>query len=87
MKSEEKKHNGHLIELKPLDKKKAQLFIDSVNVPYGKFDDGLFYLNAYAYDPNKDLFELAMKYLDHKDKAKKITGNKKGEKGGKDHGL
>jgi hypothetical protein len=71
MKAERTEHAGHRIELRDTHGR-IELRIDDARVPYGRFANGKYYLDDYAYDWTDDLMELARRYVDYRHKADKI---------------
>jgi hypothetical protein len=46
-----------------------ELFIDGQPVPYGQLPDGSYALQEYAYDWDRDLIDLARRFIDYQDQA------------------
>lgn len=58
-------HEGHTIRLIRAGDGE-RLYIDDVEVGFGRDDGGLYYLQAYAYDRHESLMEVARRYIDYR---------------------
>lgn len=63
-------HNGHRIEI--AGKEEPTVLIDGEPVRWGRLDDGSYYLHEFAYEPADSLAEVAKRYVDHLERAKKL---------------
>jgi hypothetical protein len=66
-----REHKGHRVELRG-DGPALELRIDGEPVAYDRAPDGRYFLNDYAYDPADDLMDLALRYLDYRERADAI---------------
>jgi hypothetical protein len=79
MKPERREYRGHRIELRPPDdeslrasatpEETLELLIDDEPIRHGRFPDGLFFLEDYAYDWSDDLLDVATKLIDYRQRA------------------
>jgi hypothetical protein len=70
-KPESHEYEGHRIEIRGRDDK-PELLIDNIPVAYGRFPNGKFFLDDYAYDWTDDLRELARRYIDYRRRVEEV---------------
>lgn len=86
MNPEYSEYKGHRIELREHEGAQT-LMIDHVPVRYGRFDDGMYYLHEYAYDPSDNLVDLARKYIDYRERSEENRGRQSNQNGGQKNEL
>ena len=82
MKPDRHEHQGHHIELREQEGKRA-LVIDNVPVEYGQLPSGKYFLREYAFDWSDDLIEVAQRFIEHRLRAEKIQEQSSARKRGK----
>lgn len=71
-----REHKGHRIEAGENDPG-TELLIDGESTAYGQYPDGKYFLYEYAYDPADDLMDLAMRYIDYRDRTDEVRAKSK----------
>jgi hypothetical protein len=80
MKPQYQDHEGHRIEIRDREGK-PDLLIDNTPLAYGRFPNGKFFLDDYAYDWTDDLLELARRYITYRRKVQEVRARGAAQKG------
>jgi len=84
MEPQRQEYKGHTIELRAPEgrEEELELLIDKQPVRYSQLPDGRYALEEYAYDWQKNLPDLARRFIDYREKAEQIR--REDESGGRE---